>query len=214
MDPTSSDPTPPAPAQPPAPEPPPAAQPAAPPATEPPPPPPSAAPPVTAAWASPPEPAGPAPGFQFAPHGGRLVSHIIDLILIGILVTLLSLIAVAVFLPGLSGDLNDPDSLTVSGSSVAAALVVLLIILVISLGYFPWFWMRGGQTPGMRPFHLRVVRDRDGGPVGGGQALLRLVGYWISQTVFYLGFAWILIDSRRRGWADLLAGTVVVEIEQ
>ena len=56
----------------------------------------------------------------------------------------------------------------------------------------------------MRPFHLRVVRDRDGGPVGGGQALLRLVGYWISQAVFYLGFAWILIDSRRRGWADLL----------
>jgi uncharacterized RDD family membrane protein YckC len=142
------------------------------------------------------------------------VSHIIDLILIGILVTLLSLIAVAVLLPGVSGNVNEPESISVSGGSAAAFVVVLLIIFVISLGYFPWFWMRGGQTPGMRPFHLRVVRDRDGGPVGGGQALLRLVGYWISQAVFYLGFAWILIDSRRRGWADLLAGTCVVEIEQ
>ena len=57
---------------------------------------------------------------------------------------------------------------------------------------------------------IRVVRDRDGGQVGWGAAIVRLIGYWVSGAVFYLGFIWILIDGRRRGWHDLLAGTVVI----
>ena len=60
---------------------------------------------------------------------------------------------------------------------------------------------------------LRVVMDKDGGPVTLGPAVLRLIGYWIDSLVFYLGFIWILIDSRRRGWHDLIAGTVVVQDE-
>ena len=62
-------------------------------------------------------------------------------------------------------------------------------------------------------FRLHVVRDRDGGPISGGQAILRLFGLWLSGAVFYLGYIWILIDSRRRGWHDLIAGTCVIESE-
>ena len=40
---------------------------------------------------------------------------------------------------------------------------------------------------------------------------MRLIGFYISGAIFYLGFIWILIDKRRRGWADLIAGTCVVE---
>ena len=32
-----------------------------------------------------------------------------------------------------------------------------------------------------------------------------------SAAVVYLGFAWVFIDARRRGWHDLIAGTVVIE---
>ena len=63
----------------------------------------------------------------------------------------------------------------------------------------------------MKMMGIRVVRDRDGGPVTGGQAILRLIGYWVSGFVFYLGYIWIFIDKRKRGWHDLIAGTVVVE---
>jgi uncharacterized RDD family membrane protein YckC len=66
----------------------------------------------------------------------------------------------------------------------------------------------------MRLFRLRVVRDADGGPISGGQAILRLIGFWVSSFVLYLGFIWILIDSRRRGWHDLIAGTVVIELDR
>ncbi len=63
----------------------------------------------------------------------------------------------------------------------------------------------------MRPFDLRVVRDSDGGAIGWGTALLRLVGLVIAGAVFYLGYIWIFIDKRRRGWQDLIAGTIVVK---
>ena len=43
-----------------------------------------------------------------------------------------------------------------------------------------------------------------------GAAILRLIGYWISGAVFYLGYIWIFVDKRKRGWMDLIAGTIVI----
>ena len=154
-------------------------------------------------WPAPVEPAGPAPGVAFAPHGARLVAYIVDAILIGVLVTAL-VIALSILTAGLA-----------AAGAVALAflggLALLVGVFAVSLGYFPWFWVNGGATPGMRIFNLRVVRDRDGGPIGWGEAILRLIGFWISSLVFYLGFVWILIDKRRRGWHDLIAGTVMIQ---
>jgi uncharacterized RDD family membrane protein YckC len=96
-------------------------------------------------------------------------------------------------------------------ASASLGFLILFIGFVIALLYFPFFWARGGQTPGMRPFGLRVVRDRDGTSIGWGTALLRLVGLWVAGAVFYIGFIWIFVDKRRRGWQDLIAGTVVVK---
>jgi uncharacterized RDD family membrane protein YckC len=95
-------------------------------------------------------------------------------------------------------------------NAVGTNIAFIVALVVVALGYFPWFWAHSGATPGMRIFGLRVVRDADGGAVSGGQAVLRLIGFWVSSFVFYLGFIWIFIDKRRRGWHDLIAGTVVV----
>jgi uncharacterized RDD family membrane protein YckC len=203
-----AEPTPPA--YPPAAQPPayPPAEPSAPAAWPPPPAYPAAQPPPPTqypaqAWPGPVEPLGPAPGLQFAPHGARLVAYIVDAILIGVLVTAVA-IALALLTAGLAA----------VGAGALAALSILVLIVatpVVGFLYFPWFWVHGGATPGMRIFNLRVVRDADGGPIGWGAALLRLIGFWVSSLVFYLGFIWILVDKRRRGWHDLLAGTVMVQ---
>jgi uncharacterized RDD family membrane protein YckC len=151
----------------------------------------------------PPEPLGPAPGLLFAPHGARLLAYVVDVIVLSILAT-----GVAIVLSLLTA------ALAIAGAGALAVLTGVLIavaLFALSLGYFPWFWVKGGATPGMRLFGLRVVRDRDGGPLGWGEAILRLVGFWVSSFVLYLGFAWILIDKRRRGWHDLIAGTVMVK---
>ena len=154
---------------------------------------PTAAPP--AAWASPePEP-GPAPGLQFGGAGERLVAYLVDSLLISaacIVIGLVGLLLALVAWP-------------------VAIVICLVGWLVVGLGYFPYFWVRTGQTPGLRMFGMRVVRDRDGGPIGTGAALLRLFGLYVIDGILYLGFIWIFIDKRKRCWHDLLAGTVVVK---
>jgi uncharacterized RDD family membrane protein YckC len=152
-------------------------------------------------WQAPPPGYGPAPGVEFAPHGARLVAYIVDGFILGLVTTVVAIVGAILIFAGLA---------TAGATAAVGVLVLIVALFVVGLGYFPWFWAHGGQTPGMRMFGLRVVRDEDGGPVDGGQAVLRLVGYWVSGFVFYLGFAWVLIDARRRGWHDLLAGTVVI----
>lgn len=146
------------------------------------------------AWQQPQAEAGPAPGVAFAGFGIRLIAYIIDAV-------------VAAFAGGV---------LVVADIAllVAVPALGLLGILGLFIAYVCWFpyWWHSGATPGMRMTGLRVVRDVDGGPIGWGAAFLRLIGWAVSSMVFYLGFVWIFIDNRRRGWHDLIAGTLVVKL--
>jgi uncharacterized RDD family membrane protein YckC len=160
--------------------------------------------PAPTAWqpAPPVSEPGPGPGVGYAPHAGRLIAYLVDGFIIGIIVTIVA-VALTPFLVAGASTEN-------SGATAGAVFIYVFIVLLISVGYFPFFWARSGQTPGMRIFALRVVRDADGGKISGGTAIIRLIGLWISFAIFYLGIIWILVDNRRRGWHDLLAGTVVV----
>jgi uncharacterized RDD family membrane protein YckC len=204
-----TDPTNPGPDPQPTPQPPPP-QPAPPAASWPPPP----QPPTS--WTAPPPEVGPAPGIRFASHGPRLVAYIIDTILLSVvLIAVITVLSIVVFgsawLSGLtSADFSGTPSPAAVGTIVGFVFLVFFFVL-LSFAYFPFFWARSGQTPGMRLFNLHVVRDTDGGKITGGQAILRLFGYWVSAFVFYLGFIWVFVDARRRGWHDLIAGTVVIE---
>ncbi len=166
-------------------------------------------------WPTPAEPVGPAPGVRFAGHGARLGAYIVDAMIVGTVMTvLLFIIMIPLFrsLVGAAGSGGDIDSnvLGAMGASVGFFMLGAAVIGLFSLLYFPFFWARGGATPGMKVAGIRVVNDRDGSRIGWGAALLRLVGWWVSGAVFYLGFVWILVDSRRRGWHDLIAGTCVI----
>ncbi len=166
---------------------------------------PAAAPrrPPPSQWEAPEYVAGPAPGYAFGGFGERLVAYIVDIVITGFVIIVIAILGGLVVAGGAA---------TNNGVLAGTGLVVLVLaLLIIPLAYFPYFWARDGQTPGMRMFGLKVVRDADGGPISGGQAVLRLIGYWVSGAVFYIGYIWIFIDKRRRGWHDLIAGTVVVK---
>lgn len=169
------------------------------------PPPTSPPPPIT--WEAPPEEEGPAPGVKFASHGTRLVAYIIDSLIVALAYIVIFVVATFFAVAASrAADVSRP-------SPAVAALfgVLVLVTIVVALAYFPFFWARSGQTPGMRPFGLYVVRDSDGGRISAGQAVLRLIGLMIGAIPIYLGYIWIFIDSRRRGWHDLIAGTVMIE---
>jgi uncharacterized RDD family membrane protein YckC len=92
---------------------------------------------------------------------------------------------------------------------IAAAVAVVLFIPA----YFVSAWVLIGATPGKLLLGLQVVRTNHT-PLGWGRATLRFIGYWISAIVLFLGFLWVLVDRRRQGWHDKLAGTYVVYVWQ
>ena len=77
--------------------------------------------------------------------------------------------------------------------------------------YFVLFWTLAGETPGMRLMAVRVSNGA-GDPPTLGQALRRLVGMVLAALPFFAGYLLVLVDDRRRGLHDMLAGTVVVYV--
>jgi uncharacterized RDD family membrane protein YckC len=74
--------------------------------------------------------------------------------------------------------------------------------------YFTFFWDVTGQTPGSRVLGIRVISG-DGRDVTLWQALRRFGGLVLCVLSFGIGFLPVLVDKRRRGLHDMLAGTVV-----
>jgi uncharacterized RDD family membrane protein YckC len=89
-------------------------------------------------------------------------------------------------------------------------LVVLggIAFALWAIGYFVAFWSGTGQTPGNRLMQIKVER-LDGSLVRPRHALVRLVGILLSAPLL-VGFLPILVNERRRGFHDWLAGTVVI----
>jgi uncharacterized RDD family membrane protein YckC len=66
-----------------------------------------------------------------------------------------------------------------------------------------------GHTLGMTLLGLRVV-GRDGSPLTGGRAVVRVLVFPLSFAIFCFGFVLILLKKDRRALHDLIAGTAVV----
>lgn len=81
--------------------------------------------------------------------------------------------------------------------------------LAVVGAFYCGFWTRGGQTLGLRAWHLRVVRD-DGGPLRWSDALKRCLAALLSWLPAGLGFLWAAIDRDGLAWHDRLSGTRLV----
>jgi uncharacterized RDD family membrane protein YckC len=96
--------------------------------------------------------------------------------------------------------------------AVLAAIGGALYILW-SVAYFVAFWSGPGQTPGARVLQIRVI-SAGGGRVRPSQAALRCLGVFLAALPLFAGFVPILFDSKRRGFQDYLAHTLVIEAPQ
>jgi uncharacterized RDD family membrane protein YckC len=137
-----------------------------------------------------------------APSGGlatRLVAFTVDLVVLA--TAFLVVAGLAGLGASLVGDLSD----------VAVAVLLGVAWTLAAAGYFIFFWSTAGQTPGMRVMRQRVACGR-GDAVGVGRAAIRFVVLTFGALVVLAGVPLILLDDRRRGLHDVLAGTVVMPV--
>lgn len=85
-------------------------------------------------------------------------------------------------------------------------IISYLVPAIISIA----FWMTKQATPGKMLLKLKIVDAKTGNPLTLGQSIGRYLGYYVSIIPFCLGLIWVGIDSKKQGWHDKLAGTVVV----
>lgn len=153
----------------------------------------------SAGWESP-EAAAAAPVTQVR-YGGfwvRTLAILIDAIALSLIST-----ALAPFM-GLG------PTVSVENTRLQIDTAANAVSTLVGLVYFIGFWAWRGQTVGMMPFNLQVVRADDGTRIDWVRALLRYVGLIISIIPLFLGVIWAAFDDRRQGWHDKIAGTVVI----
>ncbi len=137
---------------------------------------------------------------HYAGPVSRFVAFLIDVgVIFGAYTVAVS--AVSFFVVSILG-FSFPDRAPVAGIGVfllgSWAFAYYLVGLVVA-----------GGTVGKGLVGLRVV-SRDGSPLTGRQALIRVVTYPLSFVVFGLGLLGIAFGARRQGWHDKFAGTCEV----
>jgi uncharacterized RDD family membrane protein YckC len=96
---------------------------------------------------------------------------------------------------------------------MAFNIAVLAFPPLLVIAYPIVFWTILSATPGMMLMGFYVLRA-DGRHISFWRAIVRWIGSILSAIPLFLGFAWIAVDSRRQGWNDKLADTLVVFIDK
>ncbi len=129
--------------------------------------------------------------LELASRGQRFGAFLVDLVISIVVSTVGFMVGSAI------GDLG-PALNTVFG-------IVLWIIVVVMVA-------TRGQSPGKIAIGIKIVKT-DGTSVGVGTALLReVIGKIVSTILIFLGYIWILFDSKNQGWHDKISDTIVVKV--
>jgi uncharacterized RDD family membrane protein YckC len=98
-----------------------------------------------------------------------------------------------------------------NGGNIAMNGAPAFIGFFLCLVYFTVLEALTGATIGKYLTNLRVVRDRDGGPIGWGPAVVRNLLRIIDGILLYLiGFILVCATKKHQRIGDLVAGTIVV----
>ncbi|NOI26619.1 RDD family protein [Vibrio mediterranei] len=72
------------------------------------------------------------------------------------------------------------------------------------------FWIYRSATPGKIVFKLRVVDAKTRSSLSTRQSILRYLAYYVSTIPLCLGFLWVVFNTKKQGWHDLIANTIVI----
>lgn len=92
----------------------------------------------------------------------------------------------------------------------ATGLLFQIGWLLTFVGFFCYFWRRGGQTLGMRAWRLKLVRQDELKIITYRQCMLRCFFATLSLLLLGAGYWWSLVDIHRQTLHDRLTKTQVL----
>lgn len=90
-------------------------------------------------------------------------------------------------------------------------IIMVVIYAALTYGFFTFFWMKGGQTLGMRAWKIRVVNDAGQG-INRQQATARFLWAIVSWAAVGIGFLVSLTSPDKLAWHDKYSGTRLVRV--
>lgn len=103
------------------------------------------------------------------------------------------------------------------GSNAFGAIFKVLFIVVLQIAYLivQLFFYSKSQTIGKAILGMQVISSKDGKPIGLWMMILR---EWFAKkasgAAFFLGYIWILIDDKNKGWHDKIMDTYVIDLKE
>lgn len=151
---------------------------------------------------------------QYAGFVSRFIAYAIDLIIVVFAQFAILLgIQIALNLFGLDGIVEQVFSGSTAPTTIWGTVLRWIVLFVGGIAFFGvylvFLWSIFDKTIGQALLGLLVVRT-DGGHITIWVAVKRAIGYYLSFLPLLAGYFWVLIDDRRQGWHDKLAGTVVI----
>lgn len=93
----------------------------------------------------------------------------------------------------------------ISGGIIGILVNYILPAIVVLI-----FWFYKSATPGKMVLNLKIVDAKTGGKPSTGQFIGRYFGYYLSMLPLFLGLVWVAFQKQKRGFHDLVAGTMVI----
>lgn len=193
------------------PPPPPGYPPAPPPGT----PPPGYFPPGAPGVAGAPSPQ--ADGLPLAGFGVRLGAFLLDSLLYGLVTVPFIVIGAIMWVTSLDcvtiGNTTECELRDGGAGPIVLGTFVMVAGAFLAFALFVRALARTGQPWGARIVGVRVVRTGSGEIIGLGRAIGRtLFQYFLSGSICYLGYLWMLWDPKKQTWHDKVSDSVVVRV--
>nr|WP_174505674.1 RDD family protein [Acinetobacter sp. Marseille-Q1620] len=134
--------------------------------------------------------------YEYAGFWIRLFATIIDTIIL-----LAILIPLSIILDATGSGVEEIQP-QISISELVWQLLCAVVYII--------FWVKYSGTPGKLLLRLKVLDEATGNKISITQGIIRYLGYIVSAIVFCIGYFWIAFDSKKQGWHDKMAKTVVV----
>lgn len=103
-----------------------------------------------------------------------------------------------------------PMLLVTGGEAIPAGNPVYqAALLAVTYLFFAGFWVRGGQTLGMRAWRLKVI-SLNGSSITWSAATRRFLCAPLAWLPLGLGIVWLRMDRDKLAWHDRLSATRVI----